>query len=91
MHERFLGFFGPQGALPLDTTIEAFHWARGHDESFVRFANIFADRFLQLFYRAWAQAQPHVNRDRPKDDRFTVYVGDASNHTPLSATLTLGN
>ncbi len=23
--------------------------------------------------------------------RFTVYVGDASNHTPLSATLTLGN
>ena len=24
---RFLGFFGPQGALPLSTTIEAFTWS----------------------------------------------------------------
>ena len=29
----------------------------------------------RCFYRAWAQAQPHVNRDRPKADRFAVYVG----------------
>ena len=39
------------------------------------FSIIFHHRFLALFYRAWAQAQPHVNRDRPNDDRFAGYVG----------------
>jgi type VI secretion system protein ImpH len=28
-----------------------------------------------LFYRAWAQAQPTVSLDRPRDDRFSSYVG----------------
>ena len=40
-----------------------------------RFLDLFHHRFLALFYRAWAQAQPHVSRDRPDDDRFAVYVG----------------
>ncbi len=40
-----------------------------------RFLDMLQHRFLALFYRAWAQAQPHVNRDRPGEDRFTIYLG----------------
>lgn len=78
VHERFLGFFGPQGALPLATTIEAYHWERAHDESFLRFANLFADRFLQLFYRAWADARPIALFGRPEEDRFRAWVGSTA-------------
>ncbi len=45
------------------------------DPTLSRFLDLFHHRFLALFYRAWAQAQPHVNRDRPDDDRFAVYIG----------------
>jgi type VI secretion system protein ImpH len=73
---RLFGLFGPNGPLPLHLT----EYARGRlkhagDPTLCRFLDIFHHRFLALFYRAWAQAQPHVNRDRPKSDRFTVYVG----------------
>lgn len=72
---RFLGFFGPQGALPLSTTIEAFTWSNQHDPSFARFTDIFANRFQQLFFRAWADARPIAHWDRPASDRFFAYVG----------------
>lgn len=75
--ERFLGYFGPQGALPLATTIEAYHWLQGHDDSFSRFANLFADRFIQLFFRAWADARPIVQIARPEADRFRAWLGSA--------------
>ena len=52
VRSRFLGFFGPQGALPLATTIEAYHWKQRNDDAFVKFVDIFAIRFLQLFFRA---------------------------------------
>jgi len=73
---RFLGFFGPQGALPLSTTLEALQWLEGrNDDSFTRFADILANRFLQFFFRAWADARPVVQADRPEDDRFRVWLG----------------
>jgi type VI secretion system protein ImpH len=73
---RLFGLFGPNGPLPIHLT----EYARERlqhagDPTLSRFLDIFHHRFLALFYRAWAQAQPHVNRDRPKDDRFTAYVG----------------
>lgn len=71
---RFLGFFGPQGALPLSTTIEAYGWSQGRDPSFEAFTNIFATRFLQLFFRAWADAHPIAQFDRPEKDRFFDYL-----------------
>jgi type VI secretion system protein ImpH len=37
------------------------------------------------FYRAWAQAQPHVNRDRPEADRFGGYVGAFVGLRPAAA------
>jgi type VI secretion system protein ImpH len=45
------------------------------DPTLSRFLDLFHHRFLALFYRAWAQAQPHVNRDRPGQDRYLAYVG----------------
>jgi len=73
---RLFGLFGPNGALPFHLT-EYAHERLTHsgDATFSRFLDIFHHRFLALFYRAWAQAQPHVNRDRPRDDRFTTYIG----------------
>jgi type VI secretion system protein ImpH len=71
----FLGVFGPNGPLPLHLTEYARERERNFgDPTFRRFADIFHHRFVQLFYRAWADAQPVSHADRP-DDRFALYVG----------------
>jgi type VI secretion system protein ImpH len=72
---RFLGLFGPQGALPLTTTEEAYGWLRERDDAFARFVDIFQRRFLALFFRAWSDAHPVTQNDRPDEDRFRVYIG----------------
>jgi type VI secretion system protein ImpH len=74
IHARFLGFFGPQGALPLSTTLEAYHWLE-KDESFARFTDLFVNRFQQLFFRAWSDARPISQFDRPRQDRFFAFLG----------------
>ena len=71
----FLGLLGPQGALPLATTEEAYRYLRQNDDAFARFLDILNNRFVQLFYRAWAESRPIVHRDRPMQDRFEAYVG----------------
>lgn len=72
---RFLGMFGPQGALPLATTEEAHAWLLERDDAFARFADVFQRRFLALFFRAWADARPIAQNDRPAEDRFVTYIG----------------
>jgi type VI secretion system protein ImpH len=73
---RFIGLFGPQGPLPLHLTEFARERARHHgDPGFARFADLFHHRTLSLFYRAWAQAQPCVQADRPEDDQFAKWLG----------------
>ena len=68
---------GPMGPLPSSTTEEALTWYAKRDEAFVRFLDIFNNRFLQLFYRAYADARPATHAMRPSDDRFRDYVGSA--------------
>jgi len=75
VRSNFLGYFGPQGALPLNTTSEVYLWFRGRDESFVRLADLFTSRFQQLFFRAWSDARGITQFDHPDDDRFQTYVG----------------
>jgi len=75
VRSNFLGYFGPQGALPLNTTAEAYQWFRGRDESFIRLADLFTSRFQQLFFRAWSDARGITQFDHPDDDRFQTYVG----------------
>ena len=73
---RLFGLLGPNGPLPLHLTEYARERLRNAgDPTFSRFLDVFHHRLLALFYRAWAQAQPHVNRDRPDADRFGGYVG----------------
>lgn len=74
---KFLGLLGPQGALPLATTEETYHWQLARDDAFPRFLDILNHRFLQLFFRAWADARPVAQHDRPESDRFAAYVGSA--------------
>ena len=72
---KFLGLMGPQGALPLATTEEALAWSRMHEDGFPRFLDLINGRFQQLFFRAWADARPIAQHDRPADDRFITYIG----------------
>ncbi|PRH89578.1 type VI secretion system baseplate subunit TssG [Labrys okinawensis] len=75
VESRFLGLLGPQGALPLHTSYEATHWANMRDVAFARFLDIFNNRFQQLFFRAWANARPAVQADRPNENQFLTYLG----------------
>jgi len=76
IHVRFLGMLGPNGPLPLHLTDYARErMLHGNDVTFARFLDVFNHRFLSLFYRAWAQAQPAVAHDRPQEDRFPIYIG----------------
>lgn len=72
---KFLGLLGPQGALPLATTDESIGWQLMRDDAFPRFLDLINGRFLQLFFRAWADARPIAQHDRPAEDRFIAYVG----------------
>jgi len=73
--QTFFGLFGPDGPMPTHLTEFVRDRARQHrDPTFARFADIFHHRLISLFYRAWAQAQPTVQYDRPEEDRFASYV-----------------
>lgn len=72
---KYLGLLGPQGALPLATTEEAYHYVLAQDDAFPRFLDVFNHRFIQLFFRAWADSRPIVQHDRPDADRFIAYIG----------------
>lgn len=72
----FGGMLGPHGPLPLHLT----EYARDRiinasDPTFARFLDLFNHRMLSLVYRAWADAQPTAQFDRPQSDRFADYVG----------------
>ena len=74
---KYLGLLGPQGALPLSTTEEAHHYVLQQDDAFPRFLDVFNHRFIQLFFRVWADARPIAQHDRPDADRFVTYIGSA--------------
>ncbi|BBQ01077.1 hypothetical protein BSFA1_62050 (plasmid) [Burkholderia sp. SFA1] len=74
--QRFFGFLGPNGPLPLHLTDFARERALHHgDTAFARLLDTLLHRFLLLFYRAWAQGRPVTGLDRPEHDRFAFYTG----------------
>jgi len=82
---RLFGLLGPNGPLPLHITEYARERLRNAgDPTLSRFLDVFHHRFITLFYRAWAQAQPHVNRDRPGEDRFAAYLGSFFGMAPAA-------
>ena len=73
--QRFFGLLGPQGPMPLHFTEFVLERLKHHrDPTFARFLNLFNQRMLSLFYRAWANNEPTISYDRPEDDRFADYV-----------------
>jgi type VI secretion system protein ImpH len=73
---RFFGLLGPHGPMPLHFTEYLRERVHHHgDSAGTHFLDIFHHRMLSLFYRAWAQAQPTVHSDRPRDDRFIAWLG----------------
>ena len=70
------GLFGPNGPLPFHLTEYADERERHHnDPTFAAFLNIFHDRLIALFYRAWADGQPCVALERPESNVFDLYIG----------------
>ncbi len=75
----WLGLTGPMSPLPLHLTEFAMIERRdAKAQPFGDFLHLLAERFLQLFYRAWATSQPAVEADRPETDNFANYVGRLS-------------
>jgi type VI secretion system protein ImpH len=73
---RLFGLLGPNGPLPIHMTEYVRERLRhAGDPTLSRFLDLLHHRFIAMFYRAWAQAQPHVSRDRPEEDRFAAYLG----------------
>ena len=71
-----LGLFGSGGPLPLHLTAHALDRRRqSGDDAFIDFCDLLQDRLIALFYRAWADARPQIQHDRPEQDRFRLYVG----------------
>ncbi len=65
---RFFGYFGPHGPLPLHLTEYVRDRLRNHrDPTFVAFADMLTHRFMSLLYRAWSAGQPAPNFDRGND------------------------
>lgn len=70
-----MGLYGPNGPMPLFLTEHVRDLQRSGDRATKAFLDIFHHRMIALFYRAWANAQPTVQADRPDEDRFALYVG----------------
>jgi type VI secretion system protein ImpH len=74
IYSKFLGLLGPEGGLPFAITEEAHRYMLENDDALPRFLDVFNQRFLQLFFRAWADSRPLVHNDRRDHDRFSAYV-----------------
>jgi type VI secretion system protein ImpH len=78
LKQRAFGLFGTNGPMPIHLTDYVYQRSRKGDKTWEAFANLFHHRMLSLFYRAWANNEPTVSFDRPKEDRFSDYVGSLS-------------
>lgn len=78
---RFFGFFGPHGPLPLHLT----EYARERlvnfrDPTFAAFADMLTHRMMSLLYRAWATGQPAASMDRGEDGLMDRKVAALAGH-----------
>ncbi|MFV0360826.1 type VI secretion system baseplate subunit TssG [Tropicimonas sp.] len=68
LSNRFFGFFGPNGPLPLHLTEYARErLANERDSTLVGFADMLTHRLATLLYRAWTTGQPAPSLDRGED------------------------
>lgn len=81
-----LGIWGPQGAMPLHFSEQAYAWSEHQDRTLTNFVNIFHHRALSLFYRAWFISQDTASLDRKTDERFAFYTGSLAGLDPKDIT-----
>ena len=78
---RFFGFFGPHGPLPIHMTEHARErQINNRDSTFVAFANMLTHRAMSLLYRAWVTGQPAVDFDRGADTQFERHIAALGGH-----------
>jgi type VI secretion system protein ImpH len=78
---RFFGFFGPHGPLPLHLTEYARERHINHgDTTLTSFANMLTHRFMSLMYRAWVKGQPAVDFDRGEGAQFESHIAALAGH-----------
>ena len=76
MTVNFFGLFGPNAPMPPHITEYALERELHHnDPTITAFFNLFHQRLISLFYRAWASNQKAVDLDRPDDQRYAIYIG----------------
>lgn len=76
LSQRIFGLLGPNGPLPLHMTeLARERLTHNADAGLQRFIDLVSHRFTLLFYRAWAQAQPSLSKDRPNDQQFARRLG----------------
>jgi type VI secretion system protein ImpH len=85
LKSQHLGMTGPMGPLPSHLTeIAVYERARRGPKPFNDFLDLLTARPLQQFYRAWANADPCANAERPGDDLFAGYLGAVAGTTDLA-------
>lgn len=73
---NFLGLLGPNGPLPAHLTEFVRDRQRNaHDGTLAGFLDIFHQRMLSLFYRAWSLCDKACDLDRPQSARFSSFFG----------------
>lgn len=81
LYVQNFGLLGPNGALPLHYTEHAHariqHW---NDPTFSEFLDVFHHRAYLLFYRAWAESQPHIAYHRKDHNPFTQRLNSLVGH-----------
>lgn len=81
MYFQNFGLLGPQGALPLHLTEYALNRIQHFkDPTFTEFLNVFHHRMYLLFYRAWANAQPHIGWRSEDLNPYSRSAADLSGH-----------
>ncbi|MEQ9107659.1 MAG: type VI secretion system baseplate subunit TssG [Limnobacter sp.] len=81
LYVQNFGLLGPNGALPLHYTEHAYtrihHW---NDPTFSEFLDVFHHRAYLLFYRAWAESQPHIGYHRKSHNPFAQRLNSLVGH-----------
>jgi type VI secretion system protein ImpH len=76
MMVNFMGLTGPSGVLPYVYSEQILERLRAKDTSLSSFFEIFDNRAISLFYRAWERSQFHVNYAMGARDLFSRYLLD---------------
>ena len=84
LRSNHFGLTGAMGPMPFYLTeIAIYERDRRGPKPLGDFLDLLTQRQLQYFYRAWADAQPCAQADRPADDGFAAQLGAVSGAVDL--------